>query len=254
MSEPTKIVFGLLSTYEREGWIHPSITQFFCDLPFVKGHAFRVVPIHNFKPAAAGRNVFCREVKNSDADWICMIDNDMHINGNLLDVLKDVPKDASIVVPKFYMWNQAKLGLTLCWGMDDCPTGYKQVSSGWHELSKCGTGVIFIKPEVIKAMEYPYFKYIYNADCGLEGTEDVQFCLSARAKGFKIYGNASFAVGHFHSVELGSMWSWAEKAFSFQKSLDSPSNGSAVSAHKDSGRSPDRSAIASVPASAQSSS
>jgi len=247
MSEPIKILFGLLSTYEREGWIHPSITQFFCDMPFVKGHAFRVVPIHNFKPAAAGRNKFCREVKDADADWICMIDNDMQVGLNLLDTLKDVPKDASIVVPKFYMWTQAELSLKLCWGTEDAPNGYKEITPGWHELSKCGTGVIFIKPEVIRALEYPYFRYIYNDDCGMDGTEDVQFCLAARAKGFKIYGNADVHVGHFHSVELGSMWAWAEKAIGLQKTIDSNVKGSALSAHKDPGRSPGKSAEHGVP-------
>ncbi len=211
MSEPVKLLFGVLSQYERGGWIHPSILQFFCDIPFKKGYAFRMVPIHNFIPAASGRNLFAKQVKDGDMDWICMIDNDMALPENFLDTLKDVPADASIVVPTFYMWNQFELKLTLCWGMDNATEGVvAKLAPGFHELTKCGTGAIFIKPEVFRALEYPYFTYLHNEDGSMYGTEDIQFCLRAREKGFKIYGNSSLKVGHYHSVELSSMWDWYE--------------------------------------------
>lgn len=232
-----KIVFGVLSTYERSGWIHPSILQFFCDLPFVKGVAFRVIPVHNFIPAAAGRNVLCQNLKDSDADWICMLDNDMHVNGDLLKTVENAPADADIIAPAFYMWNQADLKLTLCWGMDGAPEGIKKLTPGFHELTKCGTGAIFIKPHVFKTMEYPYFRYLYNGDAGMQGTEDIQFCLSAREKGFKIYGNADVVVGHYRSVELSQMWKWAEQ--SYKTTLDAETRAGVDSASKDSGCSPE---------------
>ena len=211
-SEPTKIAFAVLSTYERGGWIHPSILQFFCELPFKTGYAFRMIPIHNFIPAASGRNVFCKAMKDNDADWICMIDNDMSMPDNLLDAVKDAPADADIVCPTFYMWDQTNLNLTLCWGMDNVPTGVvSHMAPGYHELTKCGTGVIFIKPKVFREMEYPYFRYVNNGDGSMTGTEDIQFCLDARAKGFKIYGCTQVKVGHYHSVELGSLWDWYDR-------------------------------------------
>jgi hypothetical protein len=208
-----KIAFAVLSVYERNGWIHPSILQYFCDLPFKPGYAFRMIPVHNFHPAAAGRNVFCKAMKDNEADWLCMVDNDMALPDNLLDTLKDAPADADIIVPTFYMWDQGSLKLTLCWGMENVESGYARLTPGFHELTKCGTGVIFIKPHVLRAMEYPYFKYVYNGDCGLEGTEDIQFCLQARAKGFKIYGSTAVKVGHYHSVDIGTMFDWAEKTY-----------------------------------------
>lgn len=245
MPEQLKIVFAVLSHYEREGWIHPSILQFFCDLPFKKEYAFRTVPVHNFKPAAAGRNLFCKQMKDVETDWVCMIDNDMHLPDNLLDAIKDAPKDADVVCPTFYMWNQGELKLTLCWGMDNASDGYvARLEPGYHELTKCGTGVIFIRPYVFKALEYPYFRYIYNADAGMEGTEDIQFCLAARQKGFKIYGTTLVKVGHYHSVELGTMWDWYEQR---KNLLDKQIEPSVPSEQKDSGCSPDSSALVSVP-------
>jgi hypothetical protein len=213
MSEPVKIVFGVLSTYERNGWHHPSITQFFADLPFQTGYAFRMIPVNNFQPAASGRNIFCRNFKDADADWLCMIDNDMHIPANLLDAVKDAPADAGIVAPVFYLWDQTKNKLVLCWGVDQEPEKIGVLGKfepGYHELTKCGTGVIFIRPSVLREMPYPYFKYVYNADQGMTGTEDIQFCMAAREKGLKIYGNTAVKVGHYHNVELSSLWKWAE--------------------------------------------
>src|SRR6266704_1614186 len=217
-----KIVFGVLSTYERNGWHHPSITQFFADLPFQTGYAFRMIPVNNFQPAASGRNVFCKNFKDADADWICMIDNDMSIPANLIDVVNDAPADAGIVVPEFYLWDQTKSKLVLCWGIDNAPEGkgVKAFGPGFHELSKCGTGVIFIRPHVLRQVPYPYFKYLYNADQGMDGTEDIQFCLSARKLGLKIYGNNAVKVGHYHSVELSSMWKWAESVYTSINVLD----------------------------------
>ena len=249
-SEPTKICFAVLSTYERGGWIHPSILQFFCDLPFKTGYAFRMIPVHNFIPAASGRNIFCKAIKDNDADWVCMMDNDMAIPDNLLDTVKDAPADADIVVPTFYMWDQTNLKLTLCWGMEGVPSGYARLDPGWHQLTKCGTGVIFIRPKVLREMEFPYFKYLYNKDGSMEGTEDIQFCLDAAKKGFKIYGTTAVKVGHYHSVEIGSLWDWAEKTFEHlknEKNIDSEKEAVVKSPKKDSGRSPDRTADEGVP-------
>jgi|SRR5215472_1416748 len=230
---PPKILFGILSTYERQGWIHPSILQFFADLPFTQGNAYRVVPVHNFMPAASGRNVFCKQVKDTDCDWVCMIDNDMSMPKNLIDTLKDAPADASIVVPAFYAWAQSELKLTLCWGMDNVPDSNPtaKLASGFHELTKAGTGVIFIRPEVFRKLAYPYFTYLYNEDQGMCGTEDIQFCLRAREAGFKIYGNADVIVGHYHNVDLSTLWKWYEK--SNGKVVDTKPDTAAESGPKD---------------------
>lgn len=219
-SEPErkKVCFAVLSTYERTGWIHPSILQFFCELPFKPGFAFRMISLHNFMPAASARNMFCKSLKDNEADWLCMVDNDMALPDNLMDAIKDAPEDADIVVPTFYMWDQGNLKLTLCWGMDGVPSGYARLDPGYHQLTKCGTGVIFIKPHVFKALDYPYFRYLYDGDGNQTGTEDIQFCLDATKKGFKIYGTTAVKVGHYRSMELGSLWDWAEKTFDHLKS------------------------------------
>jgi len=230
-AEPTKILLGILSTYERSGWIHPDILKFVADLSLIPGYATRVVPLHNFVPAAAGRNVFCRSFKDADCDWICMMDNDMAPPANLFDTIKDAPKNAGIVVPAFFIWNGTNGELQLCWGTDKTPDKdgktRSNFSPGFHELNKCGTGVIFIRPWVLKKISMPYFWYIYNSDQGMDGTEDIAFCSKVREAGIKIYGNTKVTVGHYHAVDLNLLSKVLDKArkegLSFSHNAERPS-------------------------------
>lgn len=232
MNEETpNIILGVLVTYERNGWPHPDILRFIADMPFTLGVAMPVKILNNFVPAAAARNLFCRANKSLKADWIAMIDNDMAPPANLFDSVKDAPEDAGVVVPAFYIWNGTEKKLTLCWGLDVPPSKdgntYGRFGPGYHEISKCGTGAIFIRPWVFEKIAYPYFSYIYNEDCGMDGTEDIEFCRRVREKGIKIYGNANVKVGHYHSVDLNAI---AERLFTVDKGngkgLSSPQSAS----------------------------
>ena len=246
MPEPIKVLFGVLSTYERSGWHHPSITQFFADSPFINNCAYRMIPVHNWTPAAAGRNVFCKQNKDTETDWLCMIDNDMHIPLNLLDAVKNAPPDADIVCPQFYMWDQGQLKLVLCWGVNEneANNGVRHFAPGYYPLIKCGTGVIFIKPQVFNKVPYPYFKYRYDDDGMQYGSEDIWFMEKAVEAGCKIYGTTEVKIGHYKSVELGSLWDW------YRKTLDNSST-RGVHDSQDSGRSSDQNATDSVPAIAE---
>lgn len=222
MEPKLKILFGILSTHERDGWHHPSINQFFNDLAHnPDGIGWLNIPVHQFIPAAAGRNTFCHQAKDCDADWVCMIDNDMTLPGNLLDAIKNAPEDADIVCPRFYMWNETELKLVLCWGVEITKEeeaanyGIRHFDPGYHELTKCGTGVLFVRPRVFQEMQFPYFRYTYDGTGNQTGTEDIQFCLAARKKGFKIYGTTAVKVGHNKTVDLMRMSEWMDKQQKF---------------------------------------
>ena len=212
-----KILFGILSTHERDGWHHPTITQFFSDMAHNNQDiGWNIVPIHQFIPAGGGRNVFCKQAADTDADWICMIDNDMTLPQNLCDAVRNAPADADIVCPQFYMWNQTELKLTLCWGVPTTAeekkanNAVRRFEPGYHLLEKCGTGVIFIKPKIFKELAFPYFHYLYDESGCMTGTEDIQFVQAALRKGFKVYGTTYVKVGHNKTVDLQRMWEWGE--------------------------------------------
>jgi GT2 family glycosyltransferase len=206
-----KILICVLCHYERSGWIQPGLMDFLVGLRFNMDYATVVAKAFNFIPAAGARNFFGEQVKNADPqpDWILMLDNDMEPSGNLLDTIKDAPKDAMVVVPKFHLWDADRLTTKLCWGLDDSKlerfpdgrSGFK-IEKKYYELTKCGTGAIFIKPEVFHKIEAPWFEYKYDKLGNMAGTEDITFCEKVIAAGMKIYGYGGIQVKHHHTVEL----------------------------------------------------
>lgn len=205
-ADPIRILLCPLTTHERDGWVHPNLMRFVADLPHMKGYASAVIPLNNFTPAAAARNIICKSIleKDDHPDWLCMIDNDMDPPCDLFDTIKDCPSDAGIVVPEFSMFNQTEKKLTLCWcpNIENYDGSPLTLDRGFHELTKCGTGVMFIRPSILKEIPYPYFTYVYDADGRQIGTEDIAFCEKARKVGVKIYGNNQVKVGHYKSVDL----------------------------------------------------
>jgi len=211
-SSPPKILITVLSTYERQGWHHPSISDFLYSLRGNFDYATHYTPLSNFIPAASARNFIGRQFKDSEADWMLQIDNDMDVPLNILDTIKGVPEDAGVVVPQFHLWDAHTAKVGLCWGMKvdgkdthRLPDGsevHRGKFEGFKELTKCGTGAIFIRREVFEKVPFPWFEYVVNEYGGFDGSEDISFCTKAREHGIKIYGNPAIQVGHLHSVNL----------------------------------------------------
>lgn len=207
-----KILICVLTTHERTGWVCTQLAEWLTDLPLTgNGVQFSVTYAKNFVPAASARNFFCRRLSQMEPKptWALMIDNDMAPPPNLLDTIKNAPKDAAVVVPQFQMWDESKPSVTLCWGMDEKVAPQRDgnqrftIEPGrFYPLTKCGTGAIFIRPWLFDKISMPYFWYTYNADQGMDGTEDINFCKKVVDAGCKIYGNSSVIVGHYHNVNL----------------------------------------------------
>lgn len=221
MKPPITILATVLTMHERTGWQSKQLSEWIANTLYDQlgsvltgkrlDYSLMVTYAHNFMPAASARNFAARQIKDvvPRPDWWLMIDNDMAPPPNLLDTVKDAPNDAAIIVPRFSMWDEGKAAVTLCWGMEDPKIVHSDERQfftidgpGFYPLSKCGTGAIFIKPEVFEKIEMPYFWYPKNADQGNEGTEDITFCKKVIDAGMKIYGNSSIAVGHYHNVNL----------------------------------------------------
>jgi hypothetical protein len=225
-SDPKKILVCALSTYERNGWHCKELSEWLEGLRFERKYLTSVSYAHNFSPAAAARNYLCREVKGMDKanrpDWILMVDNDMAPPSNLLSCIDNAPSDAGVIVPRFYMWDQNKQSVILCWGMDpkDAPERngaqiFTVQPGEFYPLTKAGTGAMFIRPSLLDEIEPPYFSYTYNQDGAMTGTEDIRFCVDKVGKTkWKIYGNSDIEVGHFHNVNLALLarWLYAQEA------------------------------------------
>lgn len=249
--QPTKVLVATLTTHERTGWPHKSIMEWFQGIPMrEKDHDFAVglATMHNYVPAASARNNACQVFKSHpDMEWLCFIDNDMVIPDNLLDTIRDVPKDAAVVVPVFYLWDETNHipNLTLCWGTEKQTNSRNELlgTPDLKELMKAGTGVMFIRRSVVETIPEPWFWYTYGEDQGMRGTEDINFCMKVRGYGLKIYGNPKVEIGHYKSVDLLKLsrlvYGVAEEKVSGEASAaspdqssleESPSHGSVVAA------------------------
>lgn len=204
-----KVLIAVLTTHERYGWVHPSILSFCVAVPWEPYFRKNVVLSVNANTAAAARNRLCRDFLDSDADWICMIDNDMEVPDNLLETIKDAPADAGIVAPMFWFWDGDKQRPIICWNFFDeaVNKGDKTISlePGFMPIRKCGSGVIFIRREVLRKLDYPWFRYLYNEEQARVGTEDVWFTQNAFKAGVKIYGNTLVQCGHHHTIDIRSL-------------------------------------------------
>ena len=207
-----KILICVLCGYERHNWISPQLMEFLVNTRYSNDYLTVISKAYNFIPAAAARNFIADRAMHIDPkpDWVLMIDNDMGPSDNLLDTIKGAPDDAMIIVPKFHLWDGETT--KLCWGMDedklqelgDGTQGYK-LDKKFYELRICGTGAIFIRPELFEKIGAPWFSYKYDNLGNMVGTEDISFCEKVRNAGYKIYGNSSINVSHFHSTDILQM-------------------------------------------------
>jgi hypothetical protein len=70
--------------------------------------------------------------------------------------------------------------------------------TGLKEADWCGMGACLIKKKVFETMEHPYFRHIIveHGDCANEISEDMSFCIGAKAAGFKIWVDLNNRAGH----------------------------------------------------------
>lgn len=216
ISKSLNVFIAILTTYERNGWITRQLAEFVYSLRGNKKFATALAFADNYVPAAAGRNAICAAFLSSDADWLCMIDNDMAPPANLLDTLDGAPDDAAVIIPKFHMWDGNKAELKLCWKFPEGAPQEIAVDSGFHPLAAGGTGVMFLKRTPFLDFPMPWFEYRYNKMGGMEATEDIVFTEKMVERGLKVYGNGAIRVGHFRSVNLDVM---SDKWFQGQMAL-----------------------------------
>lgn len=67
---------------------------------------------------------------------------------------------------------------------------------GVVEIAACGMGCSLIKGDVFRKLDYPHFVYKSAIDHKDTVSEDVYFCMKARAAGFKVWADASIMCDH----------------------------------------------------------
>jgi glycosyltransferase involved in cell wall biosynthesis len=68
--------------------------------------------------------------------------------------------------------------------------------NGVIDIDGCGFGCVLVKSHVLKEVGYPQFKYHDSLDFQFTLSEDIDFCLKAKNKGFKLYADCSVKCEH----------------------------------------------------------
>jgi len=70
------------------------------------------------------------------------------------------------------------------------------------EVFGIGFGCVLVNTQVLKEIGYPQFKYTSSIDFNQTISEDVDFCVKAIKKGYKIHVLPGLLYEHISSIKL----------------------------------------------------
>ena len=156
------------------------------DFDFVKGY-----------DCARARNEIVKKALNGFYDYVLMVDSDIIIPETTLDCLLEDPVD--ICTGFFPRKNTRTKELELFkLGTQNYTDRfiYDEIQSNERfEIKGCGFGCILINVDVLRTLNYPWFKYVVY-DGGEFLSEDLYFCTAARNAGYKIWADPRVRCGH----------------------------------------------------------
>jgi FkbM family methyltransferase len=143
------------------------------------------------------RNLIAEWVVNYNFDYLFAVDHDITFPPDTLKKMlsHDVPVITGVYRQRLPV-HKIEIYDTNLHRMD-----ISQVyNRGLIEIGGCGFGCILIKREVMVDIGYPQFEYHVTKDFSKTLSEDNDFCLKARKKGYKIYCDSSIMCGHIGST------------------------------------------------------
>lgn len=164
------------------------------DFDFVKGY-----------DCARARNEIAREAIDGSYDFVLMVDSDIILPSDALVLLTNPLVDVCLgAYPrKRTMTGQTELFLP---GYDDF-TDENNISM--HEIKACGLprvevkggglGCALIGVNVLRAIEFPWFRYVVYEN-GAVLSEDLDFCCKAGERGFRIFADTRVRCGHIDTA------------------------------------------------------
>lgn len=149
------------------------------------------------------RNLMAEYTIKNGFDYIFFVDSDIVLPRDSLVKLYNWDREivsgvyrqrfADRVIPEFYMADkQGSRHATV-----------EEATSGQLlEVSSCGFGCVLVKQEVLTSVGYPQFKYHSTLDFKDTISEDTDFCMKARARGYMVNVDTSVSCGHIGNFEL----------------------------------------------------
>ena len=73
---------------------------------------------------------------------------------------------------------------------------------GLQKVESVGATGVLIKRKVLKTMDYPWFKAVYNDRGECETAEDYFFCIKAKEAGFEVWADFDLRQKHYKKMAL----------------------------------------------------
>lgn len=217
MSKP-RILVTVLCGPERYQWWAPNLGIRLLEAATLRDAHVRVGNVFGAYGYDLARNRAVETLMHSNADWVCMIDNDTVPPPDFVArVMKFARSRPGVDVVSLPSWIMPVPGLALL------NTGYRnpppttsanryrftnQLPSEWMEVDVTGGGCLFIRREVLTALEQPCFHlpdYAIRDHCENGACEDFAFSDSVKAAGFHIWTHGGMACSHLKTVDLADM-------------------------------------------------
>ena len=150
------------------------------------------------------------QIRNLIADWAKRYDYLMSVDSDIVlpkDTLKKMLAADKDIISGLYIQripNTHTLEVymdTLSGGTANIPYQYIN-GRGVVEIAACGMGCCLIKGDVFRKMEYPHFFYKSALNHKNTVSEDVYFCMKARAAGFKVWADESIRCEHIGQTKF----------------------------------------------------
>lgn len=167
-------------------------------------YEFKVI-FPSYRPIPNTRHHIVKEFLEGDYDILSMVDDDNPPHKNPFDLIElDVPVVGGVYPGKgmggvhFHVYQ-----------IDDSkdPIMFRQYPvefrEGLKKVDAIGTGLIFIKREVLETLKNDKpFEETFNDDGTLKYSDDLGFCLKCKEKGIDIYAHFDYLGSHYKVVDL----------------------------------------------------
>lgn len=207
ITKDTKIAIGLPRGKTGYDWVWIKSL-----LAMLSKHPASYVFLSEQAPHASARNRITKRFLETKADYILWIDSDTLWEADDIQELMDVDED--IVTGIQFATSEHHLPLIRDIDLKYGATRpYHKIPEDGKpfEIGGCGFGFVLIKRKVFEAIDEPWFEFKSGF------SEDLNFCLLAKRKGFKIVANPNILLGHI-----------GEKVYTVQDFLSIPESMRAV--------------------------
>ncbi len=197
MAKPDKKTKRVLIAIPTAQNIHPETFKSIYDLVLPEGYKADFQFFYGYCVDQV-RNLIASYAINNKYDYLFCVDYDVSFNTDTLTKLLSHDKD---IVSGLYIQRKPGEHILEIYRKNDfgghynIPMGALQKNT-LEPIDGCGFGCVLIKTEVLTGIGYPQFTYHHALSIEDTLSEDVDFCMKAQDKGFKLFVDTSVTCRH----------------------------------------------------------